>query len=79
MKIPLVKGYQNAKFNNCLYPLSLAHYKVLDKIYDNLHREGKMEWVNRPSLFAYLVFVITCEVHRETKGHVVADLQHLNK
>jgi hypothetical protein len=59
MKIPLVAGYQNTKLNSRAYPLSQQAKVILDRIHDNLHEKGKMEWVRGPTQFAHPVFVVS--------------------
>jgi hypothetical protein len=58
LKVPLVDGWQNAKLNSWLYPLSRKDRKCLDKTFDLIHEQGRMKWVDKPSLFAHLVFVV---------------------
>jgi len=79
MKIPLVEGWENQKIANRSYPLSKKDLKVVDKVFDDLHDQSKMEWVNEATPFGAPFFVVHRTVAGEPKGRVVIDLRGLNR
>ncbi len=79
MKIPLVEGWQNMKFNFCLYPLRCEEQTVFDKKYDMLHEKDRMEFVDGAFPIALPIFVVWRVVKGVKKGRAVADLRPLNR
>jgi hypothetical protein len=79
LKVPLVDGWQNAKLNSRPYPLSRKDLECLNKTFDPMHEQGRMQWVDEPSPFAHPVFVVWRTVHGNEKGRVVIDMRQLNK
>ena len=77
--IPLVKGQQNQKIKSYIYPFSNRDREVLDKVFNELYRQGKMVYVTKPMPFVYLVFVVQRTVKGQQKGRVVIDLYALNR
>ena len=77
--VPLVEGWQNQKIKSYIYPLSSWDYKVLDKVFNELYRQGKMVYIIKPTPFIYLVFVVQRIVKGQQKGRVVIDLYALNR
>jgi hypothetical protein len=43
LKGSLVNGWQNAKLNSQLYPLSRKDHKCLNKTFDLIHKQGRMK------------------------------------
>jgi len=41
-----------------VYPLGLEACKVVDDIFDEPHKQGRMPWTTKGTLFSYPVFVI---------------------
>ena len=58
MTIPFVEKWNQHKIAQKLYPLSLKDRKFLDKIYNTLHKQGRIEWVTKPIAFTTSIFVI---------------------
>jgi hypothetical protein len=52
---------------------------MFNEIYNELHKQNKMEYVTEPSLFVYPVFVIWRIVYGKEKGRVVIDLRTVNR
>ena len=78
MTIPLV---DNAKLDPAkVYPLGPRDREVVDKEFDQLHREGRMEWTAQPTPHGYPVFVVWKALENgERKGRVVVDIRGLNR
>lgn len=79
MTIPLVEGWQKQKIAAKAYPLGIKDREFLDRTFDELHRQGRMEWVTNPTPFGCPCFVVWRTVNGERKGRVVVDLRALNK
>jgi hypothetical protein len=79
MKVPLVEGWQNQKIASRSYPLSKRDREVLDQVFDELHKQNRMEWAREATPFAHPVFVVWRTVHGKAKGRVVIDLRALNR
>ncbi|KAL8366740.1 hypothetical protein RB595_010549 [Gaeumannomyces hyphopodioides] len=79
MRVPLAEGYQKANLASKAYPVSKKNRDFVDGKRDELHAQGRMEWVHEPSPFAQPVFVVWRKVHNEMKGRVVVDLRPVNK
>lgn len=75
MTIPLVEGWDRTNLSTKPYPLSAVDRKVVDKVFDKLHDEGKMDWNTKPTPFGFPVFV----VWKGQKGRPVVDIRGLNK
>lgn len=79
MRIELLDGWQKQKVASRMYPLSRKDEEVVDKIFNELHRIDRMEWVHRPTPFGAPVFVVWRTVKGVAKGRVVIDMRALNK
>ena len=79
MRVPLVDGWNNVKLAQKQYPASHTERELIDKTYNELHRQGRVEWVNEPTPFATPLFVAWRFVNGTKKGRVVADLRALNR
>jgi len=79
LKVPLVDGWQNMKFNYRSYPLGREEQAIIDKTHDKLHEQGRMEWVDGPTPFALPVFVAYRNLNNERKGRAVVDLRAVNR
>ncbi len=63
-----------------VYPLGSRDRDVLDKTFDELHRQGKLHWSTQPTSFSYPAFVVWRELPGgERKGRVVVDIRGLNE
>ena len=67
-----------------MYPAGFQNRAIIDKEFDGLHRQGKMQWTKSFTKYGYPVFVVWRTVHfpsklLERKGKVVVDIRGLNK
>ena len=67
-----------------VYPVSQKDREFIDKEFDKLQAQGKLEYTSQPTPYSYPVFVVWRTVHRpdeppERKGRVVVDIRGLNK
>ena len=76
--IPLVEGQQNQKIKSRIYPFSSRDYKVLNKVFNELYRQGKIVYATKLTPFIYLVFVVQRIVKGQQKGRVIINLYTLN-
>ena len=78
MKVPLSENWHQQRVASRPYPLGEKDRAFLDETFDNLHRQGRMDWVTEPTSFASPVFVVWRKVNGREKGRVVVDLRNLN-
>ena len=81
MKIPLIDNWQDVykPANTKVYPLGPRDREVVDKQFDKLQQQGRLEWSTEPTPFSYPCFVVWKEVNGIRKGRVVVDIRTLNK
>ena len=81
MKLPLKSDWEeriNSKGAK-VYPLGLKDKEVVDRTFDELHRQGRLMWTTQPTPFSYPVFVVWKDVPSEKrKGRAVVDIWGLN-
>ena len=78
MPITLKPGAQPTRAK--VYQLGPADKRLIDKTFDLLHKEEKMEWSNNPTQYEALVFVIwRTLLLGEQKGRVVTNICKLNR
>ena len=82
MPIPTIPGAKPEAHK--VYPLSPEDKAFVDKEFDRLHQQGKMEWTVEPTPYGFPCFVVWRTVHLpgkppERKGRVVIDIRGLNK
>ena len=82
LRIPLVDEWQSTKLTTKVYPLSQKDRDFVDKEFDKLHEQGRMDWTTQPTPFGFPVFVVWRTVHvdgiPQRKGRVVVDIRGLN-
>ena len=61
-----------------VYPLSGKDKNEVDKVFNKLHAQGKMEYSANPTPFGYPVFVVWKNTPNGRKGRVVVDIRGLN-
>ena len=62
-----------------VYPLGLKDREVIDRTFDELHRQGRLEWTKSSTPFSYPVFVVWKTLSsEERKGRAVIDIKGLN-
>ncbi|KAH5621114.1 hypothetical protein HBI23_240920 [Parastagonospora nodorum] len=57
MQVPLKQGWENHKFSTKVYPVGAKDKEVIDKVFDKLHDDGRMDWAQRFTPFGVPVFV----------------------
>ena len=67
-----------------VYPLGPADREFVDKEFNKLHDQGRMEFTKQPTPFGWPVFVVWRTIEQpgrppERKGRVVVDIRGLNK
>ena len=81
MEIPLIENWREiykpgqAK----IYPVSPRDREVIDKTFDELHEQERMEWTNQSTPFSFPCFVVWKSNEATAKGRVVIDIRALNK
>ena len=81
MEIPLLDNWRDlynprqAK----VYPLGAKDRQEVDKLFDKLHEQNRMEWTTSSTPFTYPCFVVWRTVNGERKARVVVDIRALNK
>lgn len=58
IRINLVDDWYKLKASGYIYPLRIEDQRIVDKIYDKIYDDGKLNWILRPTLFSYPVFVV---------------------
>lgn len=62
-----------------VYPLGIKDRAVVDKVFDELHKQGRLEWTKNATPFSFPVFVVWRSVpDGERKGRPVVDIRGLN-
>lgn len=81
MTIPLRPDWEKlgANLAHKVYPLSNRDQVVVDKNFDKLHVQQRMEWSTLPTPFAFPVFVVWRSTEAEGKGRPVVDIRGLNR
>lgn len=67
-----------------VYPLGERDRKVVNEGFDNLHRQGNVQWATQPTPFGFPVFAVWRTVNGPDeqlvkKHRVVTDIRGLNK
>lgn len=82
MKLPLKSDWESRLGSSGgkakVYPLGLRDRQIVDKTFDELHKQGRLEWTSQPTPFSYPVFVVWKDLPNEKKGRPVIDIRGLN-
>lgn len=83
MKLPLKSDWESRLGRSGgkakVYPLGLRDRQIVDKTFDELHKQGRLEWTSQPTPFSYPVFVVWKDLPEdEKKGRPVIDIRGLN-
>ena len=80
MRIPLKADWENLTPKTArVYPLGKDAREVVDKTFDKLHKQGKIEWSTSATPFSYPVFVVWKTIpDGERKGRAVVNIRGLN-
>ena len=57
LRVPLCPNYLDSKLSSRHYQLSKRDRDAVDEVFDRLHQECKMKWTDKPTPFAFPVFV----------------------
>ena len=84
MDIPLVDNWREVykPGQARVYPVGQRDKDVIDKEFDKLHEQGRMEWTTTATPFSFPCFVVWKDTpggESERKGRVVVDIRALNK
>ena len=81
MEIPLVDNWQEIyKVGQIrVYLVDIRDKEVIDKVFDKLHKQGRIKWTTISTLFSFPCFVVWRETANNSKGRVVIDIRALNK
>ena len=59
MRIPLRSDWEDKVLKIArVYPLSNKAKEIINKIFDKLYNQGRMDWTNKATPFSYPVFVV---------------------
>ena len=82
MKLSLRDDWQSRlpKTNRAkIYPLGIKDRAVVDETFDDLQRQGRLEYTTKPTPFSYPVFVVWKTLpNGKRKGRAVVDIRGLN-
>ena len=81
MKLQLKDGWQDKVTGKAkVYALGIKDREVVDEVFDQLHKQGRLEFTSQPTPFAYPVFVVWKTLpDGKKKGRPVIDLRALNE
>ena len=81
MDIPLVDNWREIykPGQARVYPVGNADKQVIDKAFDKLYKQGRMEWTATATPFSFPCFVVWKDTEDGRKGRVVVDIRALNK
>ncbi len=81
MTVPLKPGWESkvSSIKPRIYPLGNEARQVVDDRFDEMHRQGRLEYTTDPTPFSFPVFVIyKTDSHGKIKGRAVVDIWKLN-
>ena len=82
MKITLRDNWQNRlpSTNKAkVYPLEIKDREVVDKTFDKMHRQGRLEFTTQATPFSYPIFIVwKTLLNSSRKGRAVVDIRGLN-
>ena len=81
MEIPLIDNWPEIykPGQARVYPVGQRDRDVIDKAFDKLHSQDRMEWTKRATPFTFPCFVVWKHANGTSKGRVVIDIRALNK
>ena len=87
LKVPLVTDWKavGAKLAHWTYPQDVSSQALIDEKFNKLQSKGKLKYISRPTPFSFPVFVVWITTFEgldkilKKKGHVMVDIQGLNK
>ena len=82
MEVPLVENWREIykPGQARVYSLGQNDKECIDREFDKLHSQGRMEWTETSIPFSFLCFVVwKTTPEGEKKGRVVVDIRALNR
>jgi hypothetical protein len=80
--VPLKDDWALTSFTTKLYLLSDKDRIIVDELFDKLYKDGKIKWLDEPTRFGALVFVIYKPALKDgkwvKKPRLIVDLRVLN-
>ena len=72
--------HNNAQIGQIFFPINTANKNVINKIFDKLHQNGKMDWTKTPTFFVFPVFVVWKTANNgKRKFKIIIDIRNFNK
>lgn len=63
-----------------IYPLNNKAWQVVNDTFDEMYKQGRLEYTTDPTLFSFLVFVIyKTDLHSKRNGRAVIDIRKFNE
>ena len=80
MKLPLRSDWESKVSGKAkVYPLGIRDREVVDKTFDEMHRQERLQFTSQPTPFSYPVFVVWKTLpDGSRKGRAVVDIRGLN-
>ena len=80
MRISLRQDWQTKVSGKAkIYPLGVQDREVVNKTFDEMHVQGRLDWTKEPTPFSYPVFVVWKTLpDGSKKGRAVVDIRGLN-
>lgn len=79
MRIPLKEGWQEKLTGRSkIYPLGIEDRKLVDEMFDKMHKQGRLKWTDEETPFSFPVFVVWKWANGKRKGRAVVDIRGLN-
>ncbi len=81
MEIPLLDNWEELykPGQARVYPLGQRDREVIDKEFDKLYTQNRLEWTTISTPFSFPCFVVWKNAAEGPKGRVVIDIRALNK
>ena len=82
MKVLLKPSWETKVFTikPRVYPLSNKNWQVVDKIFDEMHRLGRLKFTTEHNPFSFPLFVVwKANAKNKRKSRVVIDIRKLNE
>ena len=81
MKLSLRNDWQDRVSDKAkIYSLDVRDREVIDKVFDKLYEQGRLEWTKELTPFSFPVFVVwKILLNGEAKGRPVVDIRRLNE
>ncbi len=77
MTVPLKPGWKSkvSSIKPRIYPLGNEVWQVVDDKFDEMHKQGRLEYTTDPTLINFPVFIIyKTDSHGKKKGRTIVDI-----